>query len=228
MIMPLRVLDANGDGNAWVLAEALLYAVDPDGDPATDDGAHVINMSLGTTSRTRIFEAVVQLATCSIPAGADPATDISDPGYDADEARCNRFRGVIIVAAAGNSGSVSEVEYPAAEPTHGLLAVTASSSNSRLASFSNFGSWVRIAAPGDGITSSVPGGGYGTWSGTSMAAPLVAGAAALLHGFNPGLKPDDVIKRLTDRSSVLCGTNLRQIDAAAAVLDKSPPTTICR
>ena len=228
MIMPLRVLDANGDGNAWVLAEALLYAVDPDGDPSTDDGAHVINMSLGTTSRTRIFEAAAQLATCSIPAGTDPATDISDPGYDADEARCNRFRGVIIVAAAGNSGSVSEVEYPAAEPTHGLLAVTASSSNSRLASFSNFGSWVRIAAPGDGITSSVPGGGYGTWSGTSMAAPLVAGAAALLHGFNPGLKPDDVIKRLTDRSSVLCGTNLRQIDAAAALLDKSPPTTICR
>ena len=65
MIMPVRVLDADGQGNAWVLAEALMYAIDPDGDPSTDDGAHVINLSLGTTTRTRIFDAVVELATCS-------------------------------------------------------------------------------------------------------------------------------------------------------------------
>ncbi|MFO1288804.1 MAG: S8 family serine peptidase, partial [Rubrivivax sp.] len=50
-IVPLRVLDAEGNGNAWVLAEALLHAVDPDGNPATDDGAHVINRSLGSLSR---------------------------------------------------------------------------------------------------------------------------------------------------------------------------------
>jgi len=223
MIMPVRVLDPQGEGNVWVLAEALLYAVDPDGDPTTDDGAQVINLSLGTLSRTRIFDAVAQLATCSVTSD----NDISDPGYDDDVARCNRFRNVIIIAAAGNDGSDQVKEYPAAESAHGLLAVGASSANSRLASFSNWGSWVRIVAPGDGITSSIPGGGYGTWSGTSMAAPLVAGAAAVVHGYVPSLKPDDVIQRLTSRTSALCGSNLHQIDLAAALLNQSPPNTIC-
>ena len=114
MIMPLRVLDPDGQGNAWVLAEALLYAVDPDGDPNTDDGAHVINLSLGTTTRTRIFDAVAELATCS--AAFD--NDLADPGYDVDAERCAQMRGVVIVAAAGNDGSNAVREYPAAETAH--------------------------------------------------------------------------------------------------------------
>ena len=101
-IMPLRVLDAGGQGNAWVVAEALLYAVDPDGNPDTDDGAHVINMSLGSHSRTRIFDTVAQLVTCTVPEVIDPADDLSDPGYDRDEARCSKFGGAVIIAAAGN------------------------------------------------------------------------------------------------------------------------------
>lgn len=227
MIIPLRVLDTAGQGNTWVLAEALLYAVDPDGDPTTDDGAHVINLSLGTSTRTRILRAVEQLATCSVPNDNDPANDLSDPGYDVDEARCSHAHGVIIVAAAGNDGSSSTLEYPAAESAQTLAAVGASSANGRLASFSNFGSWVRFVAPGDRITSSVPGGGYGTWSGTSMAAPLFAGTAALLRGINPGMKPEDIVKRMGSRSAALCGTNLRQIDAYAALRDANPPNTVC-
>ncbi|MEO8133160.1 MAG: S8 family serine peptidase [Betaproteobacteria bacterium] len=226
MIMPLRVLDPAGQGNAWVLAEALLYALDPDGDPTTDDGAHVINLSLGTSTRTRIFDAVAQLATCSVD--DDPVNDTSDPGYEADGVRCDRTRGVTIVAAAGNDGSGSAREYPAAESAQRLAAVGASAANGRLADFSNYGSWVRYAAPGDRITSSVPGGGYGTWSGTSMAAPLFAGAVALLRAFRPDMKPDDIIKRMGSRSAALCGTNLRQIDAAAALRDVNPPNPACR
>ena len=224
-IMPLRVLDADGRGNAWVLAEALLYAVDPDGDPTTDDGAHVINLSLGTTTRTRIFDSVVELATCT----AVFDDDLADPGYDADAERCGKMHGVIIVAAAGNDGSNSVLEYPAAETsTHGLAAVGASAANSRRADFSNYGSWVRFAAPGEGITSSIPGGGYGTWSGTSMAAPLFAGTAALLREIYPAMKPDDVLRRMGSRSAALCGTNLRQIDAVSALRDVNPPNTVCR
>ena len=225
MILPVRVLDPDGQGNAWVLAEALLHAVDPDGDPSTDDGAHVINLSLGTTTRTRIFDAVAELATCS----AVFDNDLADPGYDADAERCGQMRGVVIVAAAGNDGSNAVREYPAAETgTHGLAAVGASAPNMRRASFSNDGSWVRFAAPGEGITSSVPGGGYGTWSGTSMAAPLFAGTAALVRGINPGMKPDDILRRMGSRSAALCGTSLRQIDAAAALRDVNPANTICR
>jgi subtilisin family serine protease len=225
MIMPVRVLDPSGQGNVWVLAEALLYAVDPDGDPTTDDGAHIINLSLGTATRTRIFHAVEEIATCTVD--SDPVNDISDPGYDVDEARCSRVRGPVIVAAAGNAASNAVLEYPAAESNQRLAAVGASAANSRLASFSNFGSWVRFIAPGDHITSSVPGGGYGTWSGTSMAAPLFAGTAALLRAINPSMKPEDIIRRIGSRTAALCGTNLRQIDANAALRDVNPPATIC-
>ena len=225
-IIPVRVLDPAGRGNVWVLAEALLYAVDPDGDPTTDDGAHVINLSLGTATRTRLFSAVSQIANCQV--NSDPVNDISDPGYDIDEVRCSRSQGAVIVAAAGNDGSNSVLEYPAAESSQRMAAVGASASNLRIAGFSNFGSWVRFIAPGDHLTSSVPGGGYGTWSGTSMAAPLFSGTAALLRQLNPSMKPEDIIKRIGSRTAGLCGgTSLRQIDANAAVRDVNPPNTVC-
>ena len=228
-IMPLRVLDADGVGNAWVLAEAMLYAVDPDGNAATDDGAHVINMSLGSLSRTQLLDSVGVIATCNIPAAiVKPLDDFSDPGYNADKQRCSVGSGAVIVAAAGNDGSGSVREYPAAEGFYGLLSVGASTAASRLAAFSNFGSSVDVAAPGEGITSAVPGGLYATWSGTSMAAPLAAGAAALLRAKEPRLLPRDVVRRLTLVSAALCGAKLRRIDAAAALLNTAPPATVCR
>ena len=227
-IMPLRVLDAQGQGNAWVLAEAMLHAVDPDGNPATNDGAHVINLSLGSLSRTRILDTVTKLSTCAIPpAVLLPTDELADPGYNGDRDRCNAFSGAVVVAAAGNDASMGVREYPAAEGAYGLLAVAASAADRRLASFSNFGSWVHVAAPGEGITSSVPGGGYGTWSGTSMAAPLAAGTAALVRALDPGLKPDTVVKRLARMSAMLCGTKLRQVDALAALTNVVPPDPTC-
>lgn len=227
-IMPLRVLDPEGQGNAWVLAEAMLYAVDPDHNTGTNDGAHVINMSLGSTSRTHIFETVANLATCALPAvPADPADDVSDPGYNGDKDRCKHFSGAVIVAAAGNDASKSVRQYPAAEGAYGLLAVAASNVDSKLAGFSNFGSWVQIAAPGEGLTSAVPGGGYGTWSGTSMAAPMVTGTAALVRALNPRMPPADVAKRLAKVSANLCGTKLRQVDAAAALQNVLPADKPC-
>lgn len=219
MILPLRVLDAGGQGNAWVLAEALLYAIDPDGDPLTNDGAHVINLSLGTRSPTHILGTIAKLATCEAGAANDDQDDEhSDAGYDDDKARCRSASGVVIVAAAGNDATDTMREYPAAERAYGLLAVGASNAQSRRASFSNFGRWVDIAAAGEGITSSVPG-GYGTWSGTSMAAPFVAGAAALVRALNPDMAPDDVARRLVSTTTALQGSKLRQLDAAAAVRD---------
>ncbi|MDQ6618150.1 MAG: S8 family serine peptidase [Pseudomonadota bacterium] len=225
-IMPLRVLEPSGQGNTWVLAEALLYAVDPDGNPATDDGAHVINLSLGTTTRTRILDAVTQLVTCTAVTD-DPAFDLSDAGYATDADRCSHRAGVVIAAAAGNDSTDAVRQYPAAERVHGLLAVAGSDASAHLAPFSNFGSWIGIAAPGAAITSSIPGGGYATWEGTSMAAPLVAGTAALLLARDPNQRPDDLIKRIQNRSALLCGTSLREVDAAAAVQDRSAPATVC-
>jgi subtilisin family serine protease len=216
-IMPIRVLDPQGQGNAWVLGEALLYAVDPDGNPATDDGAHVINLSLGSVNRTGLMKALSDLATCSFVALPDPLDDFTDPGYNGDRDRCAARRGVVVVAAAGNGGNDNERQYPAAEGAYGLVAVAASNAALRVANFSNSGSWIEVAAPGDLITSAAPGGGYATWSGTSMAAPMVAGTAALLISVEPGLDARDVARRLERSGDNLCG-NARQSRLDAAVV----------
>jgi subtilisin family serine protease len=229
-LIPVRVLDPSGRGNVWTLQTALLYAMDPDGNPSTDDGAHVVNMSLGTLDRTRIMDAVMTLAACVIPKQtAKPDTDYSDPGYDADKARCAAKHGAVILAAAGNEGNDRAKEYPAAEGNYGLAPVGASAEDHRFADFSNKGSWVDIAAPGDKITSTVPGGGYGTWSGTSMASPLAAGVAALVRAKSPKLPPKDVARRLEDSGAQMCGnTNTVQVDALAAVTNKEAPPLDCQ
>lgn len=227
-IMPLRVLDEEGFGDVWVLAEAILHAVDPDRNPLTDDGAHVINLSVGTTRPTKLLDVAVELATCSDDDDDEDDDDYSDPGFADDEARCNVLHGSVVVAAAGNSGSATERQYPAAEHAEGALAVGASTQGNRLASFSNYGDWVQIAAPGEHVISTLPGGQWGVWSGTSLATPLTAGVAALVLAANPDWKPVDVTKRIVERSAMLCGTSLRQVDALAALHDFVPPPISCR
>lgn len=228
-IMPVRVLDPAGRGDAWVIAQAMLWAIDPDGNPATTDGARVINLSLGSTSRTEMLDAVAKLAACSFPLVPTPEEDYSDSGFDGDKARCASAKGAaVVVAAAGNDASKKVKQYPAAEGAYGLVAVTASSEDWRLAGFANYGSWVDIAAPGEGITSAIPGNLWGVWSGTSMAAPLAAGTAALVRSLKPGMKPVDVVKRVLRASATLCGgAQQRVVDAAAAVTNVVPPDTVC-
>jgi subtilisin family serine protease len=162
------------------------------------------------------------------PVAAEPAPDISDVVYDGDRHRCAQFGGAVIVAAAGNGGSSSVREYPAAEHAYGLMAIAASTSAARLAPFSNSGSWIAVAAPGDGITSSVPGGGFAVWSGTSMAAPLAAGTVALVRSSNRAMTADDAARRVAQASGNLCGTQLRVIDALAALTGVVPTDRPCR
>jgi subtilisin family serine protease len=143
-ILPERVLDTEGRGNVFVVAEAIYDSVDA--------GADVINMSFGTADhlRSKVLSTAVQYA---------------------------RHAGVTLVGAAGNDGS-GEKHYPAA--LDGVLAVGAlNHADTALATFSAHGDWVDVAAPGVDVTSSLPC-GYGTWSGTSMAAPFVSGGAALM------------------------------------------------
>ncbi len=227
-IRPYRVLDAQGEGNEWVLAEALLRAVDPDGNPATRDGAQVINLSLGTTQRMRLVEAVAMLASCAAPDPADPVLDFSDPGYNGDHERCAQGGGAVIVSAAGNDGSSGVRQYPAAARVYGQIAVGATRADGRLAGFSNTGSWVDLAAPGEQVTSLAPGGGYATWSGTSMSAPLVAGAAALLRALSPTMEPVEVVKRLRRSATQLCDGKIGQLDAWRALAGQDGARRACR
>lgn len=226
-LMPARVLDASGKGNLWVLAEALMWAVDPDGRPRTDDGAHVINLSLGTLRKTRLLDLAVELATCTDDDDDEDDIDLGDPGFDDDRARCDARGGAVVMAGAGNSGR-AERQYPAAEQAEGALAVAATTQTRRLADFSTRGTWVQIAAPGEYIVSALPGGAWGTWSGTSMSTPLASGVAALLRQRNPNWTAVDITKRIQDRSARVCGTRIRQIDAYGAVADLDPPDVPCR
>jgi subtilisin family serine protease len=200
-IMPLRVLDIDGSGNVWVLAQALQYAL--------DHGAGVINMSLSTSTRTRLLEDLIGRAACKT-AGACAAQQ----------------GGVVVVMAAGNSGSQKK-EYPASEAKNlgGALAVAATTQQDSLASFSNYGPWVSLAAPGDSVLSSVPGGEYASWSGTSMAAPLVAGTAALVRSACPSLSAPQVSSQLIATAATIGGKVPQRVDAGGAV--QFAPATGC-
>lgn len=105
--------------------------------------------------------------------------------------------GHLFVAAAGNSASDNDLipQYPATYPCANIVSVASSDHNDNRSSFSCFGrTTVHLAAPGSSILSTIPSGGYGAFSGTSMATPQVAGAAALLWSFNPSL-PYSAIKQ---------------------------------
>lgn len=102
--------------------------------------------------------------------------------------------GTYFVASAGNTGG--SVLFPAASDH--AFAVSAVTSTNVIASFSSRGPEVDFAAPGSGIVSTMPGGGYGSKSGTSMAAPHVAGVIALLLGRDPALTANGVRQRLQD------------------------------
>ena len=150
-IMPIRVLDENGAGYLSDVIRGIRWA--------TNNGADVINLSLGGTGYSQAM---------------------------ADAIRHASSRGTVVVMAAGNEGGASP-EYPAAHAIDHGIAVGAVQRDGRLANFSNrAGSQLLdyVTAPGVGITSTLPGNRYGRYSGTSMAAPHVAGVAGLLKSQN--------------------------------------------
>jgi subtilisin family serine protease/subtilisin-like proprotein convertase family protein len=136
-----------------------------------------------------------------------------------------RAHGQIFVAAAGNGGTNNDTapSYPAAIALDNVVAVAATDHNDNLASFSNYGpSTGALAAPGENILSTVPGGGYAANSGTSMAAPFVTGALALVWGQHPTWSYTQVISqvlRTVDRLPALAGKTVTggRLDLAAAV-----------
>ena len=129
---------------------------------AVDEGIPVLNMSLGSSSDSQTLR------------------EACDAAFE---------KGHLLVASAGNSGNPpgrgDNVGYPAAYES--VIAVAASTVNDNRASYSSTGLAVELIAPGSNILSTVPGNDYDTKSGTSMAAPHVAGAAALAWAVNPEL-----------------------------------------
>ncbi|MNL52934.1 Thermostable alkaline protease precursor [compost metagenome] len=97
----------------------------------------------------------------------------------------------------GNNGRELQV-YPGGNT--GVIGVGATTAEDTRATFSNFGSWISVGAPGHKILSSVPGGGYQAFSGTSMATPAVAGLAALVRSAYPELDAKAVQARIESSS----------------------------
>lgn len=154
-ILPVKVLNEEGSGSLFEVADGIKWA--------TDNGAKVINLSLGDAQASEILYDAIRYA------------------YERD---------VVLIAAAGND-NVAEPMYPAAYPE--VLAVAAVDQERKKASFSNYGPHIDVTAPGEHIPSTFPGNNYVYMSGTSMAAPHVAGLAGLIRAFNPELTNQEVM-----------------------------------
>jgi thermitase len=198
-ILAVKVLNSQGWGTAFDISKGIIYAADY-------AGVKVLNMSLGgdysSTEESAVYYAV-------------------------------NTKKKLLVAAAGNGDSNTQI-YPAgfaapnpAHPEYGsfpgkVLAVAAHDTDHCRAIYgggqaSNYGTWVSITAPGVGILSTVPNsmgtGGFDSWSGTSMASPFVAGAAAAAWVKYPTYKNTDIASLITtntdtvDRTDPACWPN---------------------
>jgi subtilisin family serine protease len=200
-LMGLKFLGADGSGTTADAIEAIYYAL--------DNGADVINASWG----------------------GDP---YSQALYDAIAATADANQ--IFVAAAGNGdifgfGIDNDAApfYPSGYDVENIIAVAATDHNDALATFSNYGATtVDLAAPGVNILSTTMGSGYGTNSGTSMAAPHVAGVAAMVQGLHPSWIATQVIEKILSTAEPLPGlqgvlATGGRLNAAAAVDNPEPP-----
>ena len=134
---------------------------------AADNGVRVMNISIGGSSSSSTLQNAANYAW---------------------------NKGAIIFACAHNY-STSTPYYPAA--CANVVAVSATTSSDTRASFSNYGNWVDISAPGTSILTTNRGGGYGSWNGTSFSSPIAAGVAALILSADPSLTNAQVVDILT-------------------------------
>jgi thermitase len=156
VIMPIKVLTGRGSGSDAGVAAGIRWA--------TDNGARILNLSLGGSSESQTLREAVEYAIS---------------------------RNVLVVAASGNERSEGNLpSYPAAYD--GVLAVGATGNSDVVTGFSNTGDYVDMSAPGVGLWTTLPGGEYGPPNGTSFSSPYVAGAAALVYTLRPDLPQGDV------------------------------------
>lgn len=170
---------------------------------AADNGAKVINMSWGGSSPSSLIQDALDYAAS---------------------------RGCLLIGAAGNSNT-SSIFYPAGYTN--VLAIAATTSNDSKASFSNYGNWIDVSAPGTGIYSTLFDNTYASWSGTSMAAPFVAALGGLVFSQNPTWNREKVAQQIRDTADNIDSINpsyagllgTGRINAYQAVLPETEPLT---
>lgn len=164
-LMPVKVLNSSGSGSTYSVAQGIIWA--------TDNGAKVINMSLGNYASADFLHEAIKYA------------------YERD---------VVLIAASGNDNT-ARPGYPAAYPE--VFAVGATTNTHERAAFSNYGDYIDVVAPGDAIASTYIGGQYAALSGTSMASPHVAALAGLIRSINPSLTNVQVMEIMRQSASDL-------------------------
>jgi thermitase len=193
-ILPLQAIDDDGYGDSLTVGNAILYAA--------NQGADVINLSLGTTEPDTYILAAIEYA------------------YS---------KGSVVVAAAGNDGCNCMI-YPANYDI--TLSVGAADENGNRASFSSYGTSLDIMAPGTAITSSSftpdnPTNSYGIGSGTSFAAPVVSGLLTKIKAQLPTASPTQLIALITEKTTQnSTGISYKSVEKGYG--DVSFPTVINR
>lgn len=197
-ILPVKVLNSRGSGDLGTIAAGILYAI--------DNGADVVNLSLGGPASQGISRALDELIS---------------------HIKLARDRNIIIVAAAGNGGEdgIGDCNdkfpvWPASIESENLIAVGSVNSRDQLTGYSNFGAKsVHVAAPGgegrEGLLSTVPPSCttnctsqhavYDRMSGTSMAAPVVSGLIAIVKGLRPSMASVDIRSHIMQNGSFAQG-----------------------
>jgi LPXTG-site transpeptidase (sortase) family protein len=199
-IMPVKVIGASGSGSIDNVALGVIWAA--------DNGANVINLSLGCGQ-----------GSCPTP----PLTLAAAVNYAFD-------KGVTLVAAVGNGGS-NFVYYPARFPH--VIAVAATNTSNKHSPYSSTGAEVDVSAPGDTIYSTIGNDAYGYLTGTSMSTAFVSGLAAILRGLPEYSSPDQIASAM-ESSALDLGTpgwdsqfgyGLIQMDAAIHAFQATPTPT---
>jgi len=167
-LMPVRVLDSEGVGTSVGVARGIRWAA--------DNGADVINLSLGMYVDARVIRDAIEDAVA---------------------------HGVIVVNSTGNRGVQAQEHFPARLSR--VLSVAATDSVDARAPFSNYASHVDVSAPGVALLSTYLDHGYAIWSGTSMAAPLVSGSIALRLQTHPATTQDEVENIFKDTCDPIAG-----------------------
>jgi len=168
--MPVQTADRDGMMSTVAILEAIYYAV--------DQGADVINMSLGS-----VFEDyLLQSSEAELEEYVRNDMDNEEQSIFNVAYQYAADNNVIIVKAAGNEDVIAHLDPM--NRSENIIVVTAVSPNKDKADFSNYGNYSTVSAPGVDIYSTMPNGEYDYLQGTSMAAPVVAGAVALLKSVN--------------------------------------------
>ena len=181
-LLSVKVLDSTGSGYYSWIANGITWSA--------DNGAKVINLSLGGTASSQTLQNAINYAI---------------------------NKGVVVVAAAGNNGTF--IPFYPADYTN-VVSVAATDNNDHKASWSNYGQWVTLAAPGVNIFSTYQG-GYAYLSGTSMATPFVSGVAGLIWSVHPSWTESQVVNKLETSADKILGTGTYwkygRLDACNAV-----------